>query len=64
MMLSDLPKVCAQVLNAPGPNSAAEVTYGAGGTVAAPAKAAAPAAAYAPDDETLPEDVPVPGQKP
>lgn len=27
--LADLPPVCAQILNAPGPKSAAEVTYGA-----------------------------------
>ena len=63
MMVSELPKQCAAVLQAPGPNSIAEVTYGTGGTAAAPAAVAAPTAAYAPAEETLP-DVAVPGQKP
>ncbi|PSH67195.1 MULTISPECIES: penicillin-insensitive murein endopeptidase [Phyllobacterium] len=65
MMLSDLPKLCAQILNAPGPKSVDEVTYGAGTKVAQPAAASGvPAAAYAPEDDDVPEDVPIPGQKP
>lgn len=64
MMLSDLPKVCAQILNAPGPKSVADVTFGAGAKVAQPAAADVPASAYAPEGDDLPEDVPVPGQKP
>jgi penicillin-insensitive murein endopeptidase len=64
MMVSDLPKQCARILQAPGPNSIAEVTYGMGTKVAAPAAIAGPAAAFAPDDEQIPDDIAVPGQKP
>ncbi len=64
MMLSDLPKLCAQILNAPGPKSVDEVTFGVGTKGAQPAAADVPATAYAPEGNDVPEDVPVPGQKP
>ncbi|MBZ3693894.1 penicillin-insensitive murein endopeptidase [Phyllobacterium sp. R2-JL] len=35
MMLSDLPKACAQILDAPGPQSVDQVTYGLGAKAAA-----------------------------
>lgn len=56
MMLSDLPKLCAQILHAPGPRSVEEVTLGVGAKV--------PQASADVDGEDIPEDVPLPGQKP
>ena len=56
MMLSDLPKLCAQILRAPGPQSVDEVTFGVG------QKAPQPLADV--NGEDSPQDVPVPGQKP
>jgi penicillin-insensitive murein endopeptidase len=61
VMLSDLPKQCAQVLDAPGPKSVADVTYGVGTTAAKPA-IAAPATALAPEENDVPEDVPAQAQ--
>ncbi|MGH6763610.1 MAG: penicillin-insensitive murein endopeptidase [Phyllobacterium sp.] len=56
VMLSDLPRVCAQVLAAPGPNSVQEVTYGLSGTTDMPAVNAYQAAPLV--------NVPVPASKP
>jgi penicillin-insensitive murein DD-endopeptidase len=56
-MLSDLPRACAMILRAPGPQTADEVTYDGGGRIAAPVQALAGPAA--------PEgDVPVPSPRP
>ncbi|MGH6859439.1 MAG: penicillin-insensitive murein endopeptidase [Phyllobacterium sp.] len=54
-MLSDLPKQCARILHAPGPQSVEDVTYGIGTQLAAPMPAA---------DEDSPADVAVPRQRP
>ncbi len=63
MMLSALPKQCAQVLEAPGPKSVEEVTYGVRGKAAQPASVGNPPASVAePDDEEVPDNLPVQGQ--
>lgn len=56
MMLSDLPKACAQILDAPGPQSADQVTYGLG----AKAAAGSDVPAVVPDQ---PPAVPLPKQR-
>lgn len=63
MMVSDLPKACAAVLDAASVASMQAATYG--GPSAASAFAAAPAAASADDsDDALPDVGPVPNDKP
>ncbi|HCL64943.1 MAG TPA: penicillin-insensitive murein endopeptidase [Rhizobium sp.] len=70
MQLSDMPKACAAVLSAPGPQSEMEVTYGGGASpvsalAPSPAPSAGIAAALAAELPTVPPAViPVPMPRP